>query len=329
MAIIGRDPPATERRVALLDHGGQSLGQAVPADRVEAAQHGAPGGVAFALDDAARVARGSWSRAVRRRSSPGASSPSLPDPLVGRRGHVPRRAGVPASRAPHGRPGPARAARRRRARGRRAGDGSPPACRATPRDPPPVACRAPCRVARRAGGGARRRRGRPWWTPGDSVGPRSGMPGISSPRASSPASNFGEARRLEPADTRSWSTIGSRASSHSGWTSTSTRRSCVGRAVPDHDDGVVERDLRRVDTADPQHEGAPACPDLEHLVQPARADDGAQAAPHRTVRAERSQPRSRQDLGHLQTLAEPAPLGGPGVLQRHLVLPAATPCRSA
>ena len=95
--------------------------------------------------------------------------------------------------------------------------------------------------------------------------------------------------------------------------------------APDHDHGVVERDLRGIDAADPQREGAPAGAYLEHLVEPPSADDGAQPASHRTVRTERGQPRRRQDLGHLQALAEPTPLGGPGVLQRDLVVATAAP----
>ena len=64
-------------------------------------------------------------------------------------------------------------------------------------------------------------------------------------------------------------------------------------AGPDDDHGVVERDLGHVDAADPQREGAPAGADLEHLVEPARADDGAQPATDRTVGAERVEPGRR------------------------------------
>ena len=61
-------------------------------------------------------------------------------------------------------------------------------------------CRAPWRAARRAGAAGRRRRARPWWMSAEmSVGPRSGVPGISSPSASSPASNLESRGRLEPA----------------------------------------------------------------------------------------------------------------------------------
>ena len=159
-----------------------------------------------------------------------------------------------------------------------------------------------------------------------SVGPRSGVPGISSPRASNPASNLERRAGWSPQVMRSCSTIGSSASSQSGSTSTSTRRSCMGRCpVPDDDHRVVERDLRHVDTADPQREGAPAGAHLEHLAQTARTDDGAQAASDRSVVSEPVQTGRGEDLGDLQALAQAAPLRGVVVLEGDLVAAAATP----
>ena len=127
-----------------------------------------------------------------------------------------------------------------------------------------------------------------------SVGPRSGVPGISSPEGQQPGFELGEARRLEPA--RHAQLLHDRLQ----------RLEPVGvdldldpaqlhgaLAGADDDHGVVERDLRHVDAADPQREGAPAGADLEHLVQPAGADDGAQPAPDRPVGAERVQPGRR------------------------------------
>ncbi len=60
--------------------------------------------------------------------------------------------------------------------------------------------------------------------------------------------------------------------------------------VPHDDDGVVERDLGCVDPADPQDEGPPARPDLEHLAQGMGADDGPEAPPDRAVGAETAHP---------------------------------------
>jgi len=37
-------------------------------------------------------------------------------------------------------------------------------------------------------------------------------------------------------------------------------------AGPDHDHGVVERDLRHIDATDAQREGAPTSADLEHFA---------------------------------------------------------------
>ena len=93
-------------------------------------------------------------------------------------------------------------------------------------------------------------------------------------------------------------------------------------AVAHDDHRVVEGDLRRVDAADPQREGTPVGADLEHLVQPARADDGPQPPPDGTVRAELGQARRGQDLGDLEALAQAVPLCGVAVLQRDLMVTA-------
>ena len=156
---------------------------------------------------------------------------------------------------------------------------------------PEPGARAPCRAARRAGVGARRRRARPWWTLVDTpVGPRSGEPGISSPRASSPASNLERRAGWSPHDDAELLHDRLERVEPSGMHLDLDPAQLHGPlAVAHHDHGVVERDLRRVDAADPQREGAPAGADLEHLVEPARADDGAQPPPDRAVRAERGQ----------------------------------------
>ena len=124
-----------------------------------------------------------------------------------------------------------------------------------------------------------------------SVGPRSGEPGISWPRASRPASNLDRCAGRRPQDARSCST--SRLErveplgQHLHLDPAQLHRPL---AVADHDDRVVERDLGRVDAADAQGEGPPPRADLEHLVQPPRADDGAQPSPHRSVGPEGGQP---------------------------------------
>ena len=123
---------------------------------------------------------------------------------------------------------------------------------------------------------------------------------------------------------RSCSTIGSNASSQSGVDLDLDPPELHG-SLPGADDDhrVVERDLRHVDTADPQREGAAAGTHLEHLAQPAGTDDGAQAAPDRTVVAERGQSGRGEDLGDLQALAQTASLRGTVVLEGDLVLAAA------
>ena len=96
-------------------------------------------------------------------------------------------------------------------------------------------------------------------------------------------------------------------------------------ARPDHDHRVVERDLCHLDAADPQREGSPAGAHLEDLAQRRgnRQWRGGGARPARRGRA-RTIP-TGEDLGDLQTLAQPAALGGPVVLQGDLVLTAAAP----
>ena len=277
---------------------------------------------------AASSASGSWPPEPGPTWSVGGAGRHVGQALAAaRRGRARRRAAGPASRAPRGRPGPGRAARPRRARGRRAGGGWPPACRAAPRDPRRAACRAPWRAARRAGAAARRRRARPWWTSAaTSVGPRSGVPGISSPRASSPASNFERRAGWSPHEIAQLLHDRLQRVEPVGVDLDLDPAQLHGALPVAHDDhGVVERDLGHVDAADPQREGAPAGAHLEHLVQAARADDGAQPAADRPVGAERVEPGRRQDLGDLQALAQAAALGGLAVLQRDLVVAAAAP----
>ncbi len=135
---------------------------------------------------------------------------------------------------------------------------------------------------------------------------------------------FGEAGRLQPARGAQLLDDGLERVEPPGSTSTSTRRNCMGRwPLPDDDDGLVERDLSGVDAADAQREGTAPGAHLQHLAQPVRADDGAQAPAHRALRSEPVGPGRREHLGHLEALAQPAALGRARVLQGDLVLAAA------
>ena len=124
------------------------------------------------------------------------------------------------------------------------------------------------------------------------VGPRSGGPGISWPRASSPASNFDRRAGCSPHDVAQL--LHDRVERieplgpHLHLDPAQLHRAL---AVADDDDGVVERDLGGVDAADAQREGAPAGADLEHLAQAACADDGAQPAADGSVGPERGDAR--------------------------------------
>ena len=159
-----------------------------------------------------------------------------------------------------------------------------------------------------------------------SVGPRSGDPGISWPMARRPASNFDRRAGWSPHEARSCSTIGSSASSHSARTSTSTRRSCVGRCPPPTTIMVSSsatsaasmpptrraKGRRRVRTwRTSRRRCAPT-------MARSRRPDGS-------VGPERGDAGRRQDLGHLEALAQAAALRRAGVLQRDLVVPAAPP----
>ena len=159
-----------------------------------------------------------------------------------------------------------------------------------------------------------------------SVGPRSGVPGISSPRASSPASNFERRAGWSPHDARSWSTIGSRASSHSGRTSTSTRRSCMGRCPLPTTIMVSSSATSAASTPPTRNAKGRRRVRTWSTSRSRRVPTMARSRrPTGPSGAERGQPRRGQDLGHLEALAQPAPLGGAGVLQRHLVVAAAAP----
>ena len=92
--------------------------------------------------------------------------------------------------------------------------------------------------------------------------------------------------------------------------------------VPHDDDGVIERDLGRVDPADAQGEGTPARPHLEYLAQGMGADDGPQAPAHRAVSAESAHPCGREDLGDLEPPAQTVALGGARVLEGDFVVTA-------
>ena len=159
-----------------------------------------------------------------------------------------------------------------------------------------------------------------------SVGPRSGVPGISSPEGQQPRLELGEARRLEPAGHAQLLHDRLQRVEPVGVDLDLDAPELHGALPVAHDDHrVVERDLRHVDTADPQREGAPAGAHLEHLVQPAGTDDGAQAASDRSVVSEPVQTGRGEDLGDLQALAQAAPLRGAVVLEGDLVAAAAAP----
>ena len=273
---------------------------------------------------AASSARGSWFRAV-----PGAPARHgrrhVCRPSAARRGRAPRPAGGPASRAPPGRPGPARAGRRRRERERGA--------QATGRHPHVVQllgvlAQPGARLLVAEHGELAAQHGVGQLAHGRVLG-RSRWGRDRAGRGSPGRGPAGRPRtwRAWPAgarrSARSWSTIGSSASSHSGRTSTSTRRSCMGRcpfpttimvsssaisaaSTPPMRSAKGRRRVRTWSTSRSR-----CVPTMARRRRP----------PGR--RAQRAQARRGQDLGHLEALAQPAPLRGAGVLEGDFVVAAA------
>ena len=142
------------------------------------------------------------------------------------------------------------------------------------------------------------------------VGPRSGEPGISCPTASSPASNFDRRAGWSPHDARSWSTTGSRASSHSGLTSTSTRRSCMGRWPPPTTIMVSSSATSAASTPPTRSANGRrrvrTWSTSRNRREPTMARSRRPTAPSVPSAAT---PADGQDLGHLETLAQTVPLG--------------------
>ena len=146
------------------------------------------------------------------------------------------------------------------------------------------------------------------------------------PRASRPASNLERWAGWSPQDMRSCSTIGSSASSHSGWTSTSTRRSCMGRC-PVPTTIMVSSSAISATSTPPTRSAkgrrrvrtwSTSCSRREPTMARSRRPTGPSAPePVQSGRGE--------DLGDLQTLAQAASLGGTAVLERDLVVAAAAP----
>ena len=161
---------------------------------------------------------------------------------------------------------------------------------------------------------------------GDVGRPEVRRPGDLLPEGQQPCLELGEARRLEPAGHAQLLHDRLQRVEPVGVDLDLDAAELHGALPGAHDDHrVVERDLRHVDTADPQREGAPAGAHLEHLAQPAGTDDGAQPASDRSVVSEPVQTGRREDLGDLQALAQAAPLRGAVVLEGDLVAAAAAP----
>ena len=94
-------------------------------------------------------------------------------------------------------------------------------------------------------------------------------------------------------------------------------------AAAHHDARVIERDLRGLDATHAQDERPSAGAHLEHLDEPTCAGDGTHSTADRSFGPECGDAARRQDLGHLEPLAQAAVLRRPRVLQRHLLLTAA------
>ena len=159
---------------------------------------------------------------------------------------------------------------------------------------------------------------------GDVGRPEVGRPGDLLPESQEACFELGEVRRLEPA--------GPAQLLHDRLQRVEPFRVDLDLDAPklhgalpgaDDDHRVVERDLRHVGTTDPQREGAASSAHLEHFVQPAGTDDGAQSAPDRTVVPEPGQSGRGEDLGDLQTLTQAASLRWTTVLERDFVVAAA------
>ena len=198
---------------------------------------------------------------------------SPPVPPAARRGRARRPSSRPASPAPRGRPGPARAARRRTGRGRRAGAASPPACRAAPRGPRPAGSPAPSSRSTASWRRSTAKASSPMVDSAPILGRTEvGRAGDLLAEGQQARLELGEAGRLEPA--RDAQLLHDRLQRveplglHLDLDPPQLHRPL---AVADDDDGVVERDLGRVDAADAQGEGPAAGAHLEHLAQPVRA----------------------------------------------------------
>ena len=117
-----------------------------------------------------------------------------------------------------------------------------------------------------------------------SVDPRSGGPGICTPRASSPASNLDRAAGWRPQALRRSSTSGSSAPDPFGddlhLHPPEPNRPLV---VADRDGRVVQGHLGHLVAADAQGEGPTPGAHLQHLVERAPSGYGGDPPPHRTI----------------------------------------------
>ena len=182
---------------------------------------------------------------------------------------------------------------------------------------PRQACRAPWPAPRRAWRWSTAKASSPMEDvrAETTAGPRSGVPGISWPTASSPRFELGEMRRLEAArraellDDRLEGAEPPRADLH---LDPPQRR--IGRWLSSTKiDVSSSATSAAADAADPQREnGRRRVRTWEHLMQRARADDGARPPPDRATSAPSSaRPRRGTSAGLLEPLAE-----GPQLLRR-------------
>ena len=292
---------ATERRGRpLLRHRRQALDQAVPAHRVETAQHGGPRHVPLAPEEHRELGQGvalvgvAARRSTRRRCRRRSAKPSC---CTSRSRTSPEQASQPAELLPV-RLGADRAAPRRTGQAQRAGGGWRPACRAAPRGPRRAG--VPGSLSRRTANCRRTTAKASSPIVDDSataVGPRSGEPGISWPTASRPGLELRQARRLEPAGGTELFDQRFERIEPFGLHLDLDPSELHGPLPGTHDDhGVVQRDLRRVDATYPQGERPASRPDLQHLAETSCADDGAQATSDRPVGTKAPQRPRREGL---------------------------------
>ena len=115
-----------------------------------------------------------------------------------------------------------------------------------------------------------------------SVDPRSGGLGMTTPRARSPASNVESVAGRKPHASRSCRISGASTSAHSGQTSTSTRRTCIGRCPLPTTISVSSSAISAAAIAvHPQHERSAARAHLEHRAQGSAPGDGMDPTPDR------------------------------------------------